>query len=278
MPTSPSPRRGAKASPAPPAPPPRRLWPYLLAIFGVAVLAVVISALPASMVTHFLPGSVHAEDFSGSVWHGSAGRITVAAHDAGALEWRLHPGALLHLRVAAELHWVKGAFLVDGTAEVGRDTVHASHLEGGGPIEDLRDLGLAPGWRGIAKIQVEQLKAALSSDLPSLQAAVGTIGVSNLASTQVAGGAELGGYLLRFADPAITPGSEATAELTDTGGPLSVDATIHFDARERRGMLSGTIKERDDAPAALRAQLDNLAQLRPRDAQGRLPVDLEFTL
>jgi hypothetical protein len=275
MPTSPSPRRGVKPSPAPPQ---RRLWPYLLAIFGVAVLAVAISALPASIVTHFLPLTVHAEDFSGSVWHGSAGRIAVAAHDAGALEWRLHPGALLHMRVAAELHWVKGGFVVDGTAEVDRGTLLASHLEGGGPIEDLRDLGLAPGWRGIAKIQVEQLKAALSTDAPSLKAAVGTIGVSNLASAQVAGGADLGGYLLRFADPAITPDSEASAELSDTGGPLGVDATIHFDAKERRGTLSGTIKERDDAPAALRAQLDNLAQLRPRDAQGRLPVDLEFTL
>jgi hypothetical protein len=275
MPTSPSPRRGAKPSPAPP---PRRLWPYLLVVFGVAVLAVAISALPASLVTHFLPVSVHAEDFSGSVWHGSAGRIAVAAHDAGALEWRLHPGALLQMKVAAELHWVKGAFLVDGNVEVDRGTLLASHLEGGGPIEDLRDLGLAPGWRGIAKIQVEQLKVGLSSDAPSLKAAVGTIGVSNLASAQVAGGADLGGYLLRFADAAITPDSEASAELTDTGGPLGVDATIHFDAKERRGTLSGTIKERDDAPAALRAQLDNLAQLRPRDAQGRLPVDLEFTL
>jgi hypothetical protein len=276
MPTSPSPRRGAKPSAATASP--RRLWPYLLAIFGVAALAVAISALPASLVTHFLPATVHAEDFSGSVWHGSAGRIAVAAHDAGALEWRLHPGALLHLRVAAELHWVKGAFLVDGTVEADRGTLLASHLEGGGPIEDLRDLGLAPGWRGIAKIQVEELKAALSSDAPSLQAAVGTISVSNLAAAQMAGGADLGGYLLRFADPAITPDSGATAELTDTGGPLGVDATIRFDVKERRGMLSGTIKERDDAPAALRAQLDNLAQLRPRDAQGRVPVDLEFTL
>ena len=36
-------------------------------------------------------------------------------------------------------------------------------------------------------------------------------------------------------------------------------------------MLSGTLKERADAPPALRAQLDDLAQLRPRDAQGACP-------
>jgi hypothetical protein len=229
MPTSPSPRRGAKPSPAPP---PRRLWPYLLVVFGVAVLAVAISALPASLVTHFLPVSVHAEDFSGSVWHGSAGRIAVAAHNAGALEWRLHPGALLQMKVAAELHWVKGAFLVDGNVEVDRGTLLASHLEGGGPIEDLRDLGLAPGWRGIAKIQVEQLKVGLSSDAPSLKAAVGTIGVSNLASAQVAGGADLGGYLPtppsrptpRPAPNSPTPGDRSAWMRRSISTPRSAEA------------------------------------------------------
>ena len=32
------------------------------------------------------------------------------------------------------------------------------------------------------------------------------------------------------------------------------------------------------APAALVSQLENLVQLRGRDAQGRIPVDLEFTM
>jgi hypothetical protein len=241
------------------------------------VLAVVISALPASVITHFLPAVVRAEDFSGTVWHGSAGRITVGAHDAGALEWRLHPAALLRLRIAADLHWVKGGFVIDGTADLNRDTLVASNIQGGGPIEDLRDLGLAPGWHGTAKIEVKELRAVFSSAAP-LQAAMGDLTVSGLGSPQVAADADLGGYVLHFADSAITPDSDATAELKDTGGPLSVDAIIHFSAKERRGMLSGTVKERADAPAALRSQLDNLAQLHPRDAQGRLPVDLEFTL
>jgi hypothetical protein len=43
-------------------------------------------------------------------------------------------------------------------------------------------------------------------------------------------------------------------------------------------MLSGTVKERSDAPPALRSQLANLTQLHPRDDQGRIPVELEFTL
>jgi hypothetical protein len=45
----------------------------------------------------------------------------------------------------------------------------------------------------------------------------------------------------------------------------------------RTGMLSGTLKERPEAPMSLHNQLNNLAQLRPRDAAGRFPVELEFT-
>jgi type II secretion system (T2SS) protein N len=279
MPTSLSPRRAAKSA-APAAAPAtsRSFWPFILLIFAAAAIAVAVSALPASIITHFLPPTVHAEDFSGSVWHGSAGRITVNARDAGAIEWQLHPRALLQLRVAADLHWVKGGFVIDGSADVDRHGITATNLQGGGPIEDLRDLGLGQGWRGTAKIQIQELKAALAASSTSVQAAVGEISLSDLILPQVAAGADLGGYSLKFANPAIAPGNDATAQLSDTGGPLSVDAAIRFSGAERSGVLSGTVKERADAPPALRSQLDTLARMHMRDAQGRIPVDLEFTL
>jgi len=276
MPTSPSPRRGAE--PRPPARPPRPIWPFVLLIFVLAALAAAVSALPASIVTHLLPAAVHAEDFSGTLWHGSAGRITVNAHDAGALEWRLHPASLLHWRIAADLHWVKGGFVLDAAAGLAGEALTAADVQGGGPIEDLRDFGLARGWRGAARVQVKELKAIIGVARADLQSAVGDISVSDLASTQVAAGANLGGYSLHFDDPAIAPDDDAAAVLTDSGGPLELDATIHFFAKERRGILSGTVKARADAPAELRAELDNLGQLHARDRQGRIPVDLEFTL
>jgi hypothetical protein len=43
-------------------------------------------------------------------------------------------------------------------------------------------------------------------------------------------------------------------------------------------VLTGTLKERADAPAALIGQINNIAQLRGRDRQGRVPVDLELAL
>jgi hypothetical protein len=235
---------------------------------------VVIAALPASIVTHLLPPSVRAEDFSGSLWHGSAGRIDVNGRPAGALEWRLHPASLLGMTVAADLHWVKVGFVIDAAVTLDRRGFTAQDVKGGGPIEDLQDLGIAPGWHGTAAIDFRNVKGDFAKPL----AASGEMQVSNLASAQFADGADLGGYALRFPPQAVGADGNVSAELKDTGGPVDLQAVIHYSAAERTATLSGSLRERPDAPAALRSQIDNLAQLHARDNQGRIPVDFEFAL
>jgi hypothetical protein len=247
-------------------------------IVVLAVLIVVLVALPASMVKRFLPPTVQAEDFSGSLWHGSAGKITLNSHDAGAIEWHIHPWSLLNLTLSADLHWVKIGFVADGSANLDRRGLTARDVQGGGPIENLGELGVPAGWHGATNFKFSELKIAFDGGPVTVLSAVGDAGVSDLAVPQIANGADLGGYTLHLANGAITPDSDGTAELTDTGGPLEVQAVIHFSAKDHTGILSGTIKERPDAPAALRSQVDNLAQLHARDAQGRIPVELEFTL
>jgi hypothetical protein len=246
-------------------------------MFVLAAIAVAAIALPASLIARFLPAAVRAEDFSGSVWHGSAGRITVNARDAGSAEWRLHPEALLHLRVDADLRWVRRGFVLDGALSLDRNGLDASEVRGGGPIEDLAGLGLPAGWRGGAKIQIQELRAAFSGAAASLQAAVGEILVQNLSSAQVAGGADLGGYSLKFAEPALSPDSELSALIADTGGPLSVEAQIKISPKQRSALFSGTVQARPEASEALRNQLEELANLHPRDERGRLPVDVELS-
>jgi hypothetical protein len=267
MPASRSPSRDAK-----PAPRSRSYWPLVL-IGLAALLAVIISAMPASIVTRFLPPEVRAEDFSGSIWHGSAGNISVNARDAGALEWRLHPAALLGRQVSADVHWVKVGFVVDAAVNIDRQGVSAHAVKGGGPIEDLRDFGVAAGWRGTADINFSELK----SDFVRPLAAVGDLKVSNVTSAQIAQGADLGGFDLRLAADAVSADGSVTAQLTDTGGPLEVKAVISLSSKERTGILTGTLRERSEAPAALRSDLEGIVQLRGRDPQGRIPVDLEFT-
>ncbi|GAC1301643.1 MAG: hypothetical protein NVSMB15_12190 [Steroidobacteraceae bacterium] len=253
------------------------MWPFVL-IAGLALAAVVVVAMPASLVTRLLPAGLTAEDFSGSLWHGSAGRLLLDHQNAGALEWRLRPWPLLSLHVSTDLHWVKGGFVADGAAHAGGHGVALSRVEGGGPIEDLRDLGIGSGWRGTSSFKFSAIKLAFSGPSPTVTAAVGDFDVHALVSPQIAHGADLGGYRLHFADAAIAPGSDLHAELSDLGGPLEIHASIHFSTDSHTGMLSGTVKARPDAPPALLGELENLTQLHSRNAAGAIPVDLEFTL
>jgi hypothetical protein len=256
-----------------PRPRPRRRWPLVL-IGLLVLLGAAVFVLPASMIARFLPPQVQAEDFSGSLIHGAAGKISVNAHDAGAIEWRLHPLALLRAELAVDIHWVKVSFVIDGTAELAGKGFAAHDIHGGGPLENLRDIGLGADWRGACTLSFAEIK----SDFSKLQSAVGSLEVANLASAAIAGGADLGGYTVRLATGAVSPDGSINASLNDTGGPVEVQAQIQFSPAARTGTLSGTLKARADASPELRHQLDSLAQVRPRDAQGRFPVDLEFTL
>ena len=267
MPASRSPNRDARSDH-----PRRAIWPWFF-IAASAVLVVIAAALPASFVRYFLPAAVHAEDFSGTLWHGSAGKITVYARDAGALEWRLRAPALLRLAVEANLHWVKGGFAIDADANVDRQGFAASHIVGGGPLDDLHEIGIAPAWRGTAALKLSEVKGGFSR----LSAAVGSVSVSNLTSPQVADGADLGGYELRLLPGAVAGDGSVSAMVHDTGGPLEAVAQLRVSPSERTGLLTGTLAERPNAPQNLRTQLDSLTQLRGRDAKGRIPVDLEFT-
>jgi hypothetical protein len=270
MPVSRSRSRGPRSA----EPPERtRSWGPFVLIGIVAIAAVLIATLPASLAKHVLPASVSAQDFSGSVWHGSAGTIMVNSRNAGALEWQLHPGALLTLAIAADVHWVKGGFALDALGRIDGHGFSAQNVRGGGPIEDLGSLGIAAGWRGTAAVKLDEIKG----DFSAVSAATGDIQVTNLASNRIAGGSDLGDYDLNIPAGAAAADGSTTARLSDRGGPVQLQADIRFSPKQHSGLLSGTLMARAEASPALRSQIDNLAQLRARDSQGRIPVEFEFT-
>jgi Type II secretion system (T2SS), protein N len=240
----------------------------------IIVVGGLVALLPASMLARALPPQVTAEDFSGSLWHGSAGRLTVNGREAGALEWRLHPLALFGLVLDTDLHWVKTGFLLDGHVTVDRQGLTARDLTGHGPLQDVRDLLGANSWSGAAIVDLKELR----SDFKRVLAVQGSVHLDGLSSPQVASGADLGSYELTLPPDAVAADGALAADLVDTGGPVELKAQIHLAADAHSGLLSGTVKERPEAAASLRAQLENLAQLKPRDASGHIPVELEFSL
>jgi hypothetical protein len=252
--------------------PPARRWPLVL-LGLILASGAVIFVLPASLAARFMPAQMHAEDFSGTLLHGAAGKISINAHDAGAIEWQVHPLSLLRLALVADIHWVKVGFLIDGTVELKAGGFAARDIKGGGPVEDLQGLGFAAGWKASAALAFSAIKGTFAK----LEAADGKIDVANISSMSVADGSDLGSYELQLGPQSIAPDGSISATLNDKGGPVQAQAQIRFSPATRTGMLSGTLKERPEASPALRNQLNNLSQLRPRDAAGRFPVELEFT-
>jgi Type II secretion system (T2SS), protein N len=251
---------------------PARRWPFVLLALIIASAAVIL-VLPASLAARFLPAQIHAEDFSGTLLHGAAGKIIVNGREAGAIEWQVHPLSLLRLAMLADVHWVKVSFLIDGTLELHPNGFAAHDIKGGGPLEDLQSLGFAAGWRGSASLNFSAIKGTFAK----LEAAQGKIVVANISSFSIAEGSDLGSYELQLGPQSIAADGSLSANVNDQGGPVEAQAQIRFSPATRTGLLSGTLKERPEASAALRNQLNNLSQLRPRDANGRFPVELEFT-
>jgi hypothetical protein len=176
--------------------------------------------------------------------------------------------------VQVHLHWVKVSCVIDAQATLKRDSFVAHDIKGNGSIEDLRDLGVAPGWRGNATLDLQELTGSYMR----IASAHGTLDVAGVAAVSVADGAPLGSYQLVLGPDAIGAVGAVNAALHDTGGPLQIEATIQFTPATGTALLSGALKERPEASQALRDEIASLAQLRPRDSEGRIPVDLEFTL
>lgn len=242
----------------------------------VTMGAVIVALLPASLAARWLPRGVQAEDFSGSVWHGSIGRIRIRGIEAGALEWQLHPAALLQRALDTDLHWVRGGFVLDGRLRASGRDLTVAPLEGGGPLQDLAGLGLPVGVRGLAAVKLARLSVRLTDRAPLLTAAAGTLEVGGLALPQIAGATDLGGYALEISDSVSSP-QQLVGRLHDTGGPLGLDAEVRLTPATRTGILSGTLAARGPLSPPLEQAFAGLARLHAADAQGRVPVDLEFT-
>ena len=274
MPPSRSRHRRPEPAPAPPGGRgARRAYWLLVPLALLVVAAVVIVALPATVVRRFAPPAVRLEELSGTLWHGTAERVVLDGRAVGAVEWRLRPLGLLRGQADLELRWVDRSLNSVATIELERDRLVAHGVRGGGRIEDLAAWGVAPGWRGEAHWQLEDL-TVVDGRLATLS---GDITVTQLASAAVAGGADLGAYRARIVDASDDGSGSLHATVVDAGGPLRLKAQLTANLLARHGLVSGTLAARPDVAPAVAAVVQQLASMRGRDAAGNVPVSLDFT-
>ena len=83
---------------------------------------------------------------------------------------------------------------------------------------------------------------------------------------------------MQFDPDSVHPDGTASATVRDLRGLIQLNGSLNIAPAQNLATLSGTIKERGEPPPELRRALNDLVQMRGRDRQGQIPVDIEFTL
>jgi general secretion pathway protein N len=247
-----------------------------LVAVGVAALACfTIATLPASLAGGFFKRiGLSATRFSGTIWSGVASDVHWQRASLGELGWRLHPLALLRARAAAEVTLVRpdGSASATIAATLG-GALDFSDVKIDLPIELFAEIpsGMARGWHGRASGTFTDLR--LVDGWPV--AAAGKVNLAGVVMPQLGTG-NIGSFEIVLPDPRAAPSgaSSVNARVSDTDGPLSVDAALTLSAG-RSFVLEGTVASRDGAPADLARSLQYLG---PADAAGRRQFGVSGTL
>lgn len=253
----------------------RRPW-WLVAVGLLAVVAIAVGTLPASLLTKRLATvGVSAGSVSGTVWSGAASGLAWRTAPIGDLRWTVSPLALLGGRVAGDLDLAGAAGTVRGRYAVSFSG--ALRLEGATldvPVESLSalPLGVPRGWRGRLSGRVDELVVA-NGWPASLRGELDMDGLVAPPPRNVS----IGSYHIVIPDPQSTDGTGdggLAARVTDKEGPFSFDGRFTL-GRDRSFLLDGTLAPRGTTPPELARSLEFLG---PADANGRRPVSVSGTL
>jgi hypothetical protein len=231
---------------------------------GVVFVITLVLRLPARVLTALLPTDVVCDSPGGTVWSGSCGALRAGTLVIAGLSWQLHPAALLHLQLAADLtsedpHGQAQARLgLDGAVQI---TALAATLALPG------GLALVPaGTSGNMHLAIDSARL----EGGHLVAVQGRIALQQLHIASPP--ADLGGFELQFAPP--DPNAGIVGQLRDLDGPLSVTGVLQL-ARTGSYDLEGSVAPKPDAGADLTQVLQLLG---PPDAQGRRAFSIGGTL
>jgi general secretion pathway protein N len=238
------------------------------AVFLVVVVFVItlLVRLPARVLVSLLPPDVACAAPSGTIWSGSCGQLRAGVVTVSGLSWQLHPAALLHGRIGADVASQDPA--ANGHAQLELKTngdVAVAALSANLALP--RDSGLVPaGSSGTLQLAIDSARI----EGGHLVAVQGTIDLQQLHIENPA--ADLGSFELRFPPP--QQDAAIVGMLHDRSGPLSVIGVLRL-SRSGSYELQGNVAARAGASADL-TQL--LQMLGPPDAQDRRGFSIAGTL
>jgi hypothetical protein len=236
-----------------------------IAAFLVAMLVL----LPARWVGGMLPPVARCMEWSGTIWRGQCGQLTVQVPGQRPItlesaSWKLHPLRLLRARLAADVVVEDPRGAATGSVEVARSGLLVLRgVDAQAQLDPQFPGGLPAGWSG----RLEMQALDLDWQIDRLQGLQGEFRFLNLRDER---GREIGSYRASF--PAVD-GPPFRGQLTDLGGPLELRATVELTV-ERNWSLNGTVMVRGAEDGGFRSYLEALGA---PDASGRYPLSATGT-
>jgi hypothetical protein len=236
----------------------------LLAGAGLAALLVsLVALLPARVALGVLglpPGA--AAGLTGTVWAGSAQRVSLAGLALGPVRWKIRPSRLLGGQLAADVEAKLPDGFVNGSFALGLGGALAiSDLEAAAPLAWLAPAAGAAGGQVAARFD------RLVLDAGRVETAIGTLKVAGVVLPIPTAGRQLGPgtYAVAFETEGLGAGEPLTGLLSDAGGPLEITGTVKF-TPPRSYELTGKARPRPEAPPELRNALQMLGPATPDGA------------
>ncbi len=232
----------------------------ILFVVGLLVLALaagLIAFMPAKFAVDVLGarlGALKLDDVSGTIWRGRAGAATVNGWALGALDWNIHPMAILSGRVDTDLGLQGTEFQGNTFASITAGTVRLRDTDFSMDAQRLQPAIDIPSLQLRGRIHVSLAEAELVAGFPRKLK-----GEAIWRDAAVSGEAEalLGTLSAQFqsADDGAIIGT-----LQDAGGPLALEGQFRaaFTGYEADAVLSA----RDGNPQVIRA-LSYVGEVQP---------------
>jgi hypothetical protein len=229
-----------------------------LSLAILVFLITLLTRLPARAAAALLPASVACEQPQGTLWRGSCAQLQTRSLTLANVSWTLHPSALLHATLSADLSSADPRLSGQGQVELERGGILVARalrvrlpLQGG-----LSQI--PPGFEGTIEADVASVR--LANGL--LDELVGTVRALALKSDLLG---ELGSFELRFPEDGSMLG-----QLHDLSGPLALQGQIQL-TRQNGYAASGTLQARPSASEQLAQALQLIG---PPDSEGRRTFSL----
>jgi len=245
--------------------------PLFITVGVVAFFIFLLSTAPARLLFQLVPGdAVGVAGVEGTLWNGSASRLSVAGFSLKSTRWNINPWSLFTGKLQSHLitSWEGGEF--EGDIAVG--FLGALYLNDAIIFADLGTVTQGVQLPVAGQLNLQATSVVIEDQWPTR--VIANAEVRNLMVSQPGGGgvpSELGDYAAVFDNPEVSEELPLAAAINDTRGPLKLAGTLKLTPPSGY-RIEASIKPDASAPAQLKQALKFMA---PLDNQGNHKLEFE---